>query len=740
MFALAAALALLAGFPDDFFGSLDHLSRLLTVIGGGAVAIYIAVARERTEQAEAGRELNRTILDSVLDNAPVGVALIDRNLRYLIVNEAMASFNRRSAEDHRGLMPHEVDPSLARIEFLLRRVLDSRQPILDTELSVSDSDGRGERQWLANYYPVHLPSGELLGVGTTVAEITQRKAAERSWREGEERLRMALEGSKTAAWEWVIATNTLTASDNIGDVYGMAPGGPAGREVYENAIHPDDRQIVTKMRLDAVATGEDFGAEFRVTGSDGKQRWIELRGHVVFDKGTPSKLVGIVVDITERKRQEDAIHFLAEANTILDSTLDLDELLGELARLAVPTIADGCMVDVLERGKLRRAALAGTDPAAVGTMERVQQHTPDLESDHPISVALRTGKTQHLRHVEDDQKARWTKSAEYRSALEKFPVRSALIVPIRAGSQTLGTIAMPSFTEPQGFDELRIWIAEELAARASVAISNVRTYEERSKIAETLQRGLLPPQLPEIPGLDLAASYRAGGIGMEVGGDFYDVFETGGRWCLMVGDVAGKGAAAASATALARYTTRGMMVNAMEPSRALTAVNDVLLSQFGPRQFCTMVFATLEIVPQFISVTMTLAGHPQPLVLGADGRIETAGHPGTLLGAIESPRLTDSVLKLRPGDTLLLYTDGVTEMPTGEDRRFEQEGLVGLLEKWNGRGAQQLVSHVEATLDRVRVGTERDDMAILVLHFPVPTSDSGDRTKGRRFRARQAVA
>lgn len=717
VFALAATLAALAGFTDHFFGSLDHVSRFLTVVGAGVIAVYIAASRERTERAEAGRELNRAILDSVLDNAPVGVALINSDLRFLIVNEAMANSSGRSPDDHIGLTPQQVSPQLERIEAPIRQVLETEQPILGVELATPAQSG-DRREWLANYYPVRLPSGELLGVGTTMIDITQRKAAERALREGEERLRMALDSSRTAAWEWEIDTNTLTASPNIGDVYGIAPEEPAGREIYEAAIHPDDREIVTQMRLDAVATGDDFGAEFRVIGEDGGTRWIELRGHVLSVDDRPRKLVGIVVDITARKRQEDAIRFLAEASAILDSTLDLDRLLGELARLAVPAIADGCMVDLLERGTLRRAALAGAGNQAAESLARLQQHTPDLEGDHPIAIALRTGETQHLEQIGDGEKLGWAQSAEYQSALKRFPVKSALIVPIKAGSHVLGTIGLPSFHDPQAFDQLRIWVAEELAARAAVAISNVRMYEERAKIAETLQRSLLPPQLPVVEGLDLAASYRAGGEGVEVGGDFYDVFEIGGRWCILIGDVSGKGAAAAAATSLARYTTRGMMVNELDPSEALTAVNDVLCAQFGSHQFCTMVCATMGIEQDHVSVEMTLAGHPQPVVLRADSRIEVAGEPGTLLGAIDEPLLRNSRLQLRSGDTLLLYTDGITEMPTGADRRLEQDGLVSLLEKWRGRGAAQLIDHLERELEKVRAGAERDDAAMLVVQLP----------------------
>jgi serine phosphatase RsbU (regulator of sigma subunit) len=249
-----------------------------------------------------------------------------------------------------------------------------------------------------------------------------------------------------------------------------------------------------------------------------------------------------------------------------------------------------------------------------------------------------------------------------------------------------------------------------------VAIDNARLYTERSRIAHTLQAKLLPDRLPAIPRTRLAARYRAAGELNEVGGDFYDVFaRPGGGWALLVGDVSGKGAEGAAVTALARYTLRAAALEPGPPSRALRRLNAAILAEAEITEFVTVVLAYATPAPDgSLRVNVALGGHPPPLVLHPDGRVEDPGRFGAILGVIPDPPLPDRDFVLQPGDTMVLYTDGVTEAgprtaPIGED------GLAELLRAHAGAGPERLLDAVEEAVVSAQPGEPRDDIALLAI-------------------------
>jgi phosphoserine phosphatase RsbU/P len=262
-------------------------------------------------------------------------------------------------------------------------------------------------------------------------------------------------------------------------------------------------------------------------------------------------------------------------------------------------------------------------------------------------------------------------------------------------------------------DELGRLLQREHVAR--VAAEEAERAARR--VAVALQRSLLPPHLPAIPGIDLAATYRAGGEGSAVGGDFYDVFELGdGRWGVAIGDVRGKGADAAAVTALARYSIRTAAVRERLPSAVLRVVNDALLRTEPGDDFCTAVYATLDVRGGAPLLQVAIGGHPPPLLLRAEGGGPAAavGRTGTLLGALEHPVLHDADVPLAPGDALLLYTDGVTESRT-PDGLFGLERLATVLGECAGLDAGAVANHVEAAVVDAPGHDVRDDVALLVL-------------------------
>jgi serine phosphatase RsbU (regulator of sigma subunit) len=267
----------------------------------------------------------------------------------------------------------------------------------------------------------------------------------------------------------------------------------------------------------------------------------------------------------------------------------------------------------------------------------------------------------------------------------------------------------------QGF----LGIASLTALVLAAVITERRRAEEAAEyIAGTLQESLLPSGLPVIPGIETAVDFRAAGREHLVGGDFYDLFPgDDGSWTVVVGDVLGKGATAAATTGLARYTLRAAAVSESRPSRILGMLNDAIRRQ-SPDQSCTVACGRLDINGgEGARLTLALGGHPLPLMLRADGRVEPVGQPGTTLGVLPDPDLADRSADLAPGDALVLYTDGLTDA-YAPGRIVKRASLVAALESCAGQSASEIASGIQqAALGRGHA-EPRDDIVLLVLRVP----------------------
>ncbi|MDQ4070380.1 MAG: SpoIIE family protein phosphatase [Actinomycetota bacterium] len=267
----------------------------------------------------------------------------------------------------------------------------------------------------------------------------------------------------------------------------------------------------------------------------------------------------------------------------------------------------------------------------------------------------------------------------------------------------------------------RAYERELLDARRRAEASEARA----RVLAQTLQQSLLPPAPPQIPGLDVAAVYRSAGQGDEVGGDFYDVFESKeGEWVVAIGDVRGKGAGAAVVTALARYTLRATAIRVAEPARVLETLNDVLLREEGD-YYCTVAYATVRCEPgEACRITLACAGHPLPLLLAATRPPEPVGQPGTLLGLLASIDVSDVALTLEPGQAVVFFTDGVTEARCGREF-FEEDRMVAVLESLRHEKARTIAEGLVDVVVDFQRGHPRDDIAVLVVKMPAPRQQAG---------------
>jgi sigma-B regulation protein RsbU (phosphoserine phosphatase) len=231
-----------------------------------------------------------------------------------------------------------------------------------------------------------------------------------------------------------------------------------------------------------------------------------------------------------------------------------------------------------------------------------------------------------------------------------------------------------------------------------------------------LQRSLLPPTLPVVPGLTTAVRFIAAGEGIEVGGDFYDLFRARGTAvAALIGDVCGKGPEAASVTALARHTLRAAAAYEARPSAVLALLHRALREARDDGRFCTVAYCDFEVRPDGARMLLCCGGHPLPLILRANGSVEPVGKLGTLLGADVEPVLSDVVVDLAPGDVIVLYTDGVTEVRAGRKEIFGHRDLADLLASCSGLPADSVAQRIQDAVLEAANGRPRDDIAILVV-------------------------
>ncbi|MHB8670285.1 MAG: SpoIIE family protein phosphatase [Acidimicrobiales bacterium] len=422
-------------------------------------------------------------------------------------------------------------------------------------------------------------------------------------------------------------------------------------------------------------------------------------------------------EIEKRRRTEEIQRFLAEASMVLASALEYPEGYERLARLAVPFLADLCLIDVAEADGIRRVAAAHADPARAELVRELSRYEPDLAGEHPAARVIRTGRAERSPEMAADFLRTTTRGPDHLRIVRALGFTSYVCVPLAARRRTLGAFTLVSAGSGRRFGEADMAIAADLANRAALALDNSRLLAERTHVARTLQASLLPPSLPEIPGVEVAARYRAAGEGNEVGGDFYDLFEVGeASWILVVGDVCGKGPEAAAVTGLARHTLRAAAVGCREPVELLRWLNGALLrdaTESRSERFATVCCGLLEAVGGGLRLTVASGGHPLPLVVRAGGGVESPACAGSLLGAFEEVELNAAQVDLAAGDAVVIFTDGVTERHA-EAEELGEKGLASLLGAARGSAAVMAQTVLDAVLDS-GPDEPQDDLAVVVL-------------------------
>jgi PAS domain S-box-containing protein len=518
----------------------------------------------------------------------------------------------------------------------------------------------------------------------------------------------------------------VRVNEALAQINGVSVEEHPGRPL-EELVGPLADRVLPLFRH-VLASGESLleqevsGESFTEPGS--VRHWLLSCTPVRGGDGSILGVSAVVMDVTERRallERERAgrrrATFLARASELLESSLDYETTLRNVARIVVPEIVDWCAIHVVDdAGDLKLVAVAHADPEKEALAWELDTRYPtDPTAATGVPAVIRTGSTEVTTGVTEEMLATAAVDDEHLQILRGLGLRAAIVAPLRARGRILGAVTFVAAESGRTLTREDVDLVEELARRAGLSVDNARLYTERSAIAHTLQSELLPARLPVIAGVRVAVRYRAAGELNEVGGDFYDVFARGdGSWAFVIGDVSGKGAEAAAVTALARHTVRTAALQPTSPSGLLRTLNEALLLQRAGSEFCTVCLACLSVSDDRSEggLTLALGGHPPALVLRASGGVEALGASGTLLGVFANPRLHEVETELQPGDVVLLYTDGVTEAGSPLDE-IGEDGLAELLAGLRGMSPEEIVDAVEQAAVEAQAGKPRDDIALV---------------------------
>jgi serine phosphatase RsbU (regulator of sigma subunit) len=423
-------------------------------------------------------------------------------------------------------------------------------------------------------------------------------------------------------------------------------------------------------------------------------------------------LARLLIGAGRAMRRFSVLNEIAEAS---DRGGSLEETLDEICEILVPEVADFCMIDLIADGEVERVAVKVGPDGGESIAEGLAARRPSLPEPmerpghgpiEPRFIGEMTdAQLVELSHDEDD--------LEFLRGLE---TRSAVTVELRARGRLTGALTMGVGWSGRRYRPGDADFARVLSGRVALTLDNAGLFSDleqaeaaRAEIAETLQHGLLPPPLPQIPGWSLAASYRPAGAENEVGGDFYDAFPAAGGWMLVVGDVTGRGARAAAITAQARYTLRTAAVLTGDPLVALSTLNRALLAR-GDSALCSVAALAISEDP-LRPARLAVAGHPPPLLIDGDAVVELKC-AGPVLGAFADGSWELEPTLIEPGQQLVIVTDGIAEA-SGQSGRFGDERVRAELS--GAASPVQVVQRLEGALQEFTGGALEDDVAILAL-------------------------
>ncbi|MFE1248921.1 SpoIIE family protein phosphatase [Streptomyces sp. NPDC058735] len=426
-----------------------------------------------------------------------------------------------------------------------------------------------------------------------------------------------------------------------------------------------------------------------------------------------------------------SLSFLVEASDLLAGTLDRDQTMALMAQMTVPTLATWCAVYTIadQASEPYLSYVLHEDEELIDGIKSLLSKVPppDPVPTPGARVWTAPGEIAHQAALRSSMRSLGLNGNRTRQVTPGIGPTLAtasavggetVVLPLVARNRVIGMLTLGKPTDEHFRQEI-LELAEDLSRRAALALDNARLYSERTAISQSLQRSLLPPELPEIDGVEVEVIYRAAGEGNEVGGDFYDVFPIrDGAYGFAIGDVCGTGPNAAAVTGLARHALRLLAREGLSGPAVLERLNSAILDEGERSRFLTLLYG--EMRPQedgSAELKVVCAGHPLPLRLRQDGTVVAAAEPQPLLGVIDDLELYEETVSLDPGDVLLCVTDGVTERREGT-RMLGDDGLADVLTSCTGLTAGAVAARIMRAVERFASDAPSDDMAILAMRVP----------------------
>jgi PAS domain S-box-containing protein len=691
--------------------------------------------------------------EAIVESSDDAILSKDQNLTITSWNPAAARLYGYTAEEAVGrpisiLIP---DDRAGEERDILKRVLDgARVDHYDTERVRKD----GRRILVSlTVSPIRESDGSISGASVIARDVTaQRRAADRAARMQQ----LTTELAKTVEPEEVLNValrEALAALNADGGAVGLLDKDGdtirvAGYSGYSHASLEDWKTFPLDAGLpmsETVRTGRPAWVVGRkeivdrypaLTGAQikfGSRAIVPLRAHgQVFGAVSLSfretrsfepderafleavvQQAGYALDrarlhaAEQRVRQN--LDFLARASELLAQSLDVETTLQRLASFAVPRLADWCAVDLLTDGELAPVAVAHTNPAKVGLVRELQRHHP-ADPDAPVGApaVIRSGRSELHADISDELLEAAAPDEESLRVLRDLGLVSAMVVPLRARAGTLGALTLAAAESERRFTSDDLEVAEDLGRRAALAVENAMLYAREHRAAVTLQRSMLPRDLPQLRGVQLAARYLPGGVGADVGGDWYDTIDLAdGRLNLVVGDVAGRGIRAASVMGQLRNAFRAYVLDGCSPREAVGRLNR-LARTFERSEMATLVHVSFDVRGR--EAECVRAGHPPPLIRGPGGEVTELAIEGSLpIGVSQGPCPTTTV-RIEPGSLILMYTDGLIE------RRGD--GIKPGLDKLKqalGTAPAEPESCLDFVLHSLTPSGSEDDVALLLM-------------------------
>ncbi|WP_395111201.1 SpoIIE family protein phosphatase [Actinomadura sp. SCN-SB] len=691
---------------------------------------------------------------TLMKQGPSGLAFFDTGLRILRASEALPELLGVPGADLVRRTPAEVLPGdLAEaVETALRTVLGDGRAIPEADLTVprprqetpqvpvveppvpvpgppAPSVAAGSRVLACTWLPVEGEDEAPAGVVLTAVDVTERRRAEEVIRRKEQRYRSLVEASSQVVWVASPDGGVIDDAPEWRSITGQTPDDYAVGG-WLSVVHPEDRPRIEATWRECVNDNRVFETNYRIRTKTGAYRHFDVRAVPIWRGDTVIEWVGANTDVTGQREAEEMRGRLTEqlsaaalrtarlqqATSMLAEALTVSQVVQVITEVGRSAIgADYSAVALLDDDKLRLSIVTPSQPGEGSGEPRPASSREDIKvSDQTVmSVAVRESRPFLAEHPNS---LRLQLGRDEAGLFHQHTEERAWVgLPLLAAGAPIGALRF-SFTRPREITEEERVFLEALAGQCALAVERALLFEREHRTAEELQRSLLPSDLPQLPGMVLAARYNPATRHVQVGGDWYDVFRLpDDRLAVAVGDVMGKGVLAAAGMGRVRNALRALALNDPRPAAVLAGLDRLFSATEDEEQFTTVAYAVID--PETGEGDFSNAGHPPPLLISADEPARVSGlEPGTPLGWPSQRQQTR--FSIQTGNTVVFYSDGLVEnRRRGVDAGLEE--LVAVAADAPPEVVGDPERLVDFLVDRMLAGYEQvDDVTVLALHVP----------------------